>query len=126
MGAIAMLRVRPATRFRLRTLMLCVLFTGVTLGAERAWHRRQECLDRAAYHAAAEAKLSAEASTLAAELAEIPPALLNGSCGNTRRYAEAVKRVMINCATRAGQHGRLKERCLHMASRHWETSPETQ
>jgi hypothetical protein len=121
----AMLRVRPALRFRLRTLILWVLLVGVALGAERAWRRRQEYLNRAAYHAAAEAKPSAEARALAAELARFPPALLSGPCGNPRRYAEALNRGMTDRATRAAEHGRLKERYLQSASRPWELGPGT-
>jgi hypothetical protein len=121
----AMLRVRPELQFRLRTLILTVLLVGVALGAERAWGRRQENLNRAAYHAAAEAKLSAEVRTLAAELARYSPALLNGPCGNPRRYAEALKNVTTDLATRAAEHGDLKERYLRAASRPWEPGPGT-
>jgi hypothetical protein len=121
----AMLRVRPALQFRLRTLIFTVLLVGVALGAERAWRRRQENLNRAAYHAAEEAKLSAEAGVLANELARYSPALLNGPCGNPRRYAEALKSVMTDVATRAAEHARLKERYLQAASRPWEPGPGT-
>jgi hypothetical protein len=113
----AMLRVRPALQFRLRTLILTVLLVGVALGAERAWRRRQENLNRAAYHAAAEAKLSAPVRALAAELARYSPPLLIAPCGNARRYAEALKNVMTDLATRAAEHGHLKERYLQAASR---------
>ena len=112
-----MLRARPALQFRLRTLILTVLLVGVALGAERAWRRRQEYLNKATYHAAAEAKLSAEARALAAELARFSPTLLNGPCGNPRRYANALKSVMTDLATRAAEHGHLKERYLQAASR---------
>jgi hypothetical protein len=121
----AMLRVRPALQFRLRTLIFTVLLVGVALGAERAWRRRQENLSRAVYHAAAEAKLSAEARTLAAEFAKFSSAMLNGPCGNPRRYAEALKNVATDSATRAAEHGHLKERYIRAASRPWEPVPGT-
>jgi hypothetical protein len=120
----AMLRVRPALQLRLRTLILTVLTVGVALGAERAW-RRQSYLNRATYHAGAEAKLSADARAVAAELARFSPALLNGPCGNPRRYAKALKNVMTDLATRAAEHRRLKERYLQAASRLWEPDPGT-
>ena len=120
-----MLRVRPALQFRLRNLILTVLLVSVALGAEPAW-RRREYLNRAAYHAAAEAKLSAEARAVADELARFPPALLNGQCGNPRRYAKALKGAMTYLATRAAEHGRLKERYLQAASRPWEPGPGTE
>ena len=94
----AMLRARPANQFRLRTLTLLVLLAGVASGTERAWRRRHESLNRAAYHAAEEAKLSAEATVLAAEFARLRR-LLNRSCGNPWRYAEAMKSLMTNCAS---------------------------
>jgi hypothetical protein len=117
-----MLRVLSAlpSRLRLRTLMLSVLLAGVAFGTERAWRRRQEYLNRAAYHAAAEAKLSAEARALAAELARLSPALLKGPCGNPRRFAEALESVMTDRATRAAEHGHLKGRYLRAASHPWE------
>ena len=121
-----MLRVRPALRFRLRTLLLCVLLVGVVLGAERTWRRRQEYLARAAFHAAEEAKLSAEARALAAAFARFPPALLSGPCGNPRRYAKALNRGVTDRATRAAEHGRLKERYLQAAGRPWEPGPGTE
>jgi hypothetical protein len=118
-----MLRVRPALQFRLRTLIITVLTVGVALGAERAWRRRQEYLNRAAYHAAAGAKLSADARAVAAELARFPPALLDGPCGNPRRHAKALKGVITDLATRAAEHGRLKEYYLRAASWYWEPGP---
>jgi hypothetical protein len=125
--AMAMLRARPVLQFRLRTLILTTLLVGVALGAERAWRRRQEYLNRATYHAAAEVKLSAEARALADELARFPPALLNGQCGNPRRYAKALKSVMTDLATHAAEHGRLKERYLQAAaSLPWEPGPVTE
>jgi hypothetical protein len=98
------------------------MLAGVVLGAERTWRRRQEYLNRAAYHATLEAKLSAQAKALAAELAGFPPALLNGSC--LRVHPETLKSVMTNRATRAAQHGRLKERYLQAARCPWEPGPE--
>jgi hypothetical protein len=121
-GMMAMLRVRRALRFRLRTLLLWVLLTGVALGAERA-RRRQEYLGRAAYHAAREAKLSAVARLLAAELARYPPELLKGRCGNPRILADALKGVMTNHLARVAEHGYLKERYLQAAARPWEPVP---
>jgi hypothetical protein len=107
--------------------MLSVLLVGVALGTERGWRRRQEYLNRADYHAAAEAKLSAEARALAAELAaRFPPVLLNGPCGNPRRHAKALESVMTNRATRAAEHGRLKERYLWAASRPSGSGPGTE
>ena len=122
-GAMAMHRVLPLSRFRLRTLMLLVLLAAVALGTERAWHRRQEYLDRAAYHAAEEAKLSAVANALAAELACYRPLLRRPGCGNPRRYAEALESVMPTVATGAAEHGRLKRRYLRAASRPWKLGP---
>jgi hypothetical protein len=123
----AMLRVRPALQFRLRTLILMVLLVGVTFGAERVWRRRQEYLNRAAYHASEEATMSADARALAAELASYLPALQKkGQCGNPRRHAQALKTVMTELATSAAEHGRLKERYLQAASRPWEPGPETE
>jgi hypothetical protein len=123
LGIMAMLRVLPASQFRLRTLILVVLLAGVALGTERAWRRRREYLNRAADHAAAEAKLSAKSRALAAELARLSPWLLRGPCGNPRRYAEALDGVMTTDAERAAEHGRLKERYLQAASRPWEPGP---
>lgn len=119
-----MVRVRPALRFRLSTLMLLVLLAGVALGAAQAWRRRREYLDRAAYHAAAQAKLSAEAKALATDLTRLRP-LLAGSCGNPRRYAQALEGVMADRAAHAAEHGRLKERYLRAASRPWGPDPVT-
>jgi hypothetical protein len=120
-----MLRALPASRPRLRTLMLLVLLTGVALGADRAWRRRRECLDRAAYHAAEEARLSAEARVLAAELDKLSPSLLSGRCGNPWQYAKAMEGVMTDRATRAAEHGRWKARYLRAASRPWGPCPGT-
>jgi hypothetical protein len=122
----AMLRARPALQFRLRTLILMVLLVSVALGAERAWRRRQEYLNRADYHAGEEATLSADARALAAELASYSPALLKGQCGNPRRHAKALKTVMTELATRAAEQRRLKERYLQAASRPWEPGPGTE
>ncbi|MFO0891724.1 MAG: hypothetical protein U0790_21595 [Isosphaeraceae bacterium] len=119
----AMLRVRPALQLRLHTLVLTVLLVAVALGAERAWRRRQENLNRAVDHAAAEAQLTAEARALAAELARFSPALLNRPCGNSLLRARALKHVMTDRATRAAEHGRFKERYLRAASRPWEPVP---
>jgi hypothetical protein len=121
----AMLRVRPALQFRLRTLILMVLLVSVALGAERAW-RRQSYLNRAAYHTGVEATLSADARALAAELASFSPTLKKGQCGNPRRYAKALKGAMTDLAIRAAEHGRLKDRYLQAASRPWEPSPGTE
>jgi hypothetical protein len=121
--AIAMLRVRPAFRFRLRTLMLLVLLAGVALGTERAWRRRQEYLNRAAYHAAEEAKLSADARALAAAFARYSFVLRIPGCGNPRQDAEALKIGMTDCAKRAAEHRRSKEWYLRAASRPWGPGP---
>ena len=118
----AMHRILPASRFRLRTLMLLVLLTAVALGTERAWRRRQEYLGRAAYHAAEEAKLSATAKALAAEVASYR-LMLRRACGNVRRHVEALDSTSTRYATLAAEQGHLKERYLRAASRPWEPSP---
>jgi hypothetical protein len=115
--------VRLAFRFRLRTLMLLVLLAGVALGTERVWRRRQEYLNRAAYHAAEEANLSALARRAAAVYASYAPLLRKPGCGNPRQYAEALKIVMTDCAKRAAEHRRLKEWYLRAASRPWGPGP---
>jgi hypothetical protein len=122
-GAMAMHRVLPASRLRLRTLMLLVLLAAIALETERAWGRRQEYLARAAYHAAAEARLAGEARAFASELARYRPVLRRPGCGNPRRYAEALDSVRATVAARAAAHGRLKERYLKAASRPWEPGP---
>jgi hypothetical protein len=99
--------------------MLLVLLAAVALGAERARHRRGY-LDRADYHAAEEARLSAESRALAAELARHRRFMAtpgSGRCGNIRPYFQALDRVWIRSTTRAAEHGLLKERCLRAASR---------
>jgi hypothetical protein len=103
--------------------MLLVLLAAVALGTERAWRRRQEYLDRAAYHAAKEARLSASAKALADELAFYRRLLRQSCLGNPQQDAETRKSLMTTFATRAAEHGRLKRCYLRAASRPWEQGP---
>jgi hypothetical protein len=103
--------------------MLLVLLAAVASGAERAWQRRQEYLEWAAYHAAAEAQLSAEARALAAEFARFRR--LRRPCGNAVRYARTLNFVMTDRAARAAEHRRLKGRYLRAASCPWAPGPVT-
>jgi hypothetical protein len=95
--------------------MLLVLLCGAAMGGERLHHRRRAYLDRAAYHAAARATVSAPAKRAADEASALRAFFKrlsrNGRlpCGNLQIRLKVLEAVATEMAWEAAEHRRLEQ-----------------
>jgi hypothetical protein len=93
----------PRLRFTVRRLMVAVAVVAVLLGAFSLLRRASYCMDRAAWHAAQEARLRDEGRILASDTLLIAANLAD---------------------PRADEHARLSSMYQHVAFRPWESLPD--
>ncbi|MFO0960200.1 MAG: hypothetical protein U0800_22635 [Isosphaeraceae bacterium] len=117
-------RFMPVFRFRLSHLLLMVLFAGMAMGAERTWNQRRIYLDRAAYHAAEEAKYTRYARLVQVEADRMRKYDI-GYCSTYRISAKDYQLMKDDMDKQAEEHASHKERFRRAASRPWERGPQT-